>query len=120
VAGENDNAQRKRDARAFLVSDEQWKVFCERHEVLECFVPESNDMMRSSYLILDEYMRFLSRGVGTEAMSQSILDVGVKKAMNQVTWDQGGFVERGGVYDWSKSKVEGCGGVGDGAKELEW
>ena len=120
MAGENDNEQRKRDARKFLVTDEQWKVFCDRHKVLDCFVPESNDIMRSSYLILDEYMRFLSRGKGKESMSQSILDVGVKKAMEQVFWDEKAFDKRGAVYEWSKPQAGGCGGSGSGAKNLEW
>lgn len=78
-------------------------------------------MMRSSYLILDEYMRFLSRSEGGQAMSQSILDVGVKKAMDQVTWDQNAFIERGGIYDWSSKRQEdGCGGGVSGGKDLDW
>jgi radical S-adenosyl methionine domain-containing protein 2 len=36
VTGENDNEQRKRDARSFLVSDKQWKAFCDRHKHLKC------------------------------------------------------------------------------------
>jgi radical S-adenosyl methionine domain-containing protein 2 len=120
VAGENDNEQRKRDARVFPITNEQWKVFCDRHKALDCFVPESNYIMRSSYLILDEYMRFLSRGEGTEAISERILEVGVEKAMEQVAWDENAFVDRGGMYDWSRSNKDGCGGSGSGAGNLAW
>jgi len=120
VTGENDNEQRKRDARSFLVSDEQWKAFCDRHKHLKCFLPESNEMMKGSYLILDEHMRFLDKGDGEEKASESILEVGVSKAMAQVRWESVAFVERGGFYDWTKASKVGCSLSGGKAKELEW
>jgi radical S-adenosyl methionine domain-containing protein 2 len=120
VTGENDNEKRKRDARSFLVSDEQWKAFCDRHKLLKCFVPESNEMMQGSYLILDEHMRFLDKGEGEEKASESILEVGVRKAMSQVRWERMAFVKRGGFYDWTKASEAGCCSSADEAKELEW
>jgi len=83
-------------------------------------VPESNEMMRGSYLILDEYMRFLDKGDGEEKASESILDVGVRKVMTQVRWERTAFVERGGFYDWTKVSEAGCGSSNNKAKELEW
>jgi radical S-adenosyl methionine domain-containing protein 2 len=44
-------------------------------------VPESNKIMKRSYLILDKYMRFLDKGDKEEKASESILDVGVRKTM---------------------------------------
>ncbi|XEU94856.1 hypothetical protein FSHL1_000140 [Fusarium sambucinum] len=105
VAGENENATRLRDARDFLVTDEQWKTFCDRHKHLSCYVPEDNTSMASSYLLLDEYMRFLDKGEGMITTSESILKVGVQKAMSQVVWDKASFVDRGGVYDWGRSNA---------------
>ncbi|CAG8972333.1 hypothetical protein HYALB_00001736 [Hymenoscyphus albidus] len=119
VTGENDNEERKRDARLFLVSQQQWQTFCDRHKHLECFVPESNDMMTGSYLVLDENMSFLDKGDGEERASESILDVGVRTAMIQVRWERTTFLTRGGVYDWTKARSsEGCGTQEN--KELEW
>ena len=106
VAGENDNPNRKRDARKFLVTDEQWRTFCDRHKHLLCYVPEDNNSMASSYLLLDEYMRFLDKGEGMIKQSESLLDVGVVEAMKQVVWDKKSFVERGGIYDWSREDQE--------------
>jgi radical S-adenosyl methionine domain-containing protein 2 len=74
-------------------------VFCDRYKHLKCFIPESNKIIRGSYLILDEYIRFLDKGDGEEKASKSILDVGVRKAMTQVRWEWIMFVERGGFYD---------------------
>jgi len=122
VAGENDDETRKRDARKFLVTKEQWQTFCQRHKHLTCYVPEDNKSMASSYLLLDENMCFLDKGEGMITKSQSILEVGVKEAMKQVVWDKASFVERGGIYDWSRPEMlqqGGCGG-GAGQKELEW
>jgi radical S-adenosyl methionine domain-containing protein 2 len=63
-------------------------------------------MMAKSYLILDEYLRFLDRD-GRQP-SESILDIGVKKALRSVYWDEKAFKDRGGVYDWARptSKCE--------------
>lgn len=62
VEGENHSEETLRDVRSFLITDDEFKLFCDAHRDHECFVPESNDVMRSSYLLLDEYMRFLNKG----------------------------------------------------------
>ena len=130
VQGENDSEKAKGDMQKFQISDEQYELFRSRHEGLSCFVPEPNNVMASSYLILDEYMRFLDKGDGQEIASETIFDVGVSKALSQVRWDEQGFNTRGGIYDWSKDKKSGC-GTGSGTesgtgcqlsrnKNLEW
>jgi radical S-adenosyl methionine domain-containing protein 2 len=110
--------QRKRDARELLITTEQWQTFCEKHQHLDAFVPESNELMASSYLILDEYMCFLDKGKGKEKQSKSILEVGVARALEEVHFDQAVFLRRGGEYDWSKENEEGCGT--QVPKELDW
>ena len=72
-------------------------------------MPESNDAMRNSYLILDEYMRFLDNTGGSKTPSLSLLDVGVEAAMDMAGFDQDMFLKRGGKYKWSKQ-----------ANSLEW
>ncbi|KAI9162985.1 Radical S-adenosyl methionine domain-containing protein [Paramyrothecium foliicola] len=121
VAGENEDESRLRDARNFLVTDYQWQVFCDKHKHLSCYVPEDNTSMASSYLLLDEYMCFLDKGEGKMTKSESILKVGVKEAMKQVVWDRKAFVERGGIYDWSREDMLQQGGCqNDGSKNLDW
>lgn len=117
VAGENDNETRKRDARKFLVTNEQWNTFCDKHKHLPKFVPEDNKSMAGSYLNLDEKMCFLDKGEGEMKKSPSVLEVGVKEAMKEVVWDKKAFDDRGGVYDWTKQ--DGCGTAQAGSK-LEW
>jgi radical S-adenosyl methionine domain-containing protein 2 len=104
--------KRKRDARELLITTEQWQSFCEKHQHLDAFFPEPNDLMASSYLILDEYMCFLDKGKGKEKQSKSILEVGVARALEDVYFDRAAFIKRGGEYDWSKEEGEGCGAKG--------
>lgn len=124
VEGENDNATRVRDARRFLITDEQWRTFCDRHKHLECYVPEDNDTMAGSYLNVDEDMCFLDKGKGEMKRSRSILDVGVRTAMGEVVWDKEAFERRGGVYNWSRELNEGLDGEGCSGdlarKDLDW
>lgn len=51
VDGENENDQRRRDARKFAITDEQFDVFCKKHQHVGGFTPEPNETMRSSYLV---------------------------------------------------------------------
>ncbi|KAF5966109.1 radical s-adenosyl methionine domain-containing protein [Fusarium coicis] len=84
-----------------------------RSKVFQCLIVADTNAMASSYLLLDEYMCFLDKGEGMMTKSESILKVGVEKAMSQVVWDKGSFLDRGGIYDWGRSdmaKDDGCGG----------
>ena len=118
-AEETANDKRKRDAKRFVITDEQFEHFCEKHKHLDCFVPEPNNVMKSSYLILDEYLCFLDKGDGVETQSKPILDVGVQQALKEIHWDQDAFQVRGGVYDWSKEGARG-GHDAEKMKALEW
>ncbi|SLM35129.1 Radical SAM [Lasallia pustulata] len=100
VEGENDSAATKTNAHRFTITPGEFEAFCDAHSDLECLVPEPNDVMRSSYLLLDEYMRFLNKGVGEP--TRPILEIGVQDALEHVEWDQVGFKKRGGVYDWTR------------------
>lgn len=116
VAGENDTDDTLRDGRKFLITDEQYALFCRKHNHHPSFVPEPNHLMAKSYLILDEYMSFLDRD-GREP-SRSILEVGVQQALRSVFWDEKAFKDRGGVYDWSRlDQGEGC---GEHQQVLDW
>ncbi|KAF2759856.1 IFN-inducible and antiviral protein [Pseudovirgaria hyperparasitica] len=118
VNGENDSPERLRDATNFLITNEQYQQFITRHAGQKSIVPESNRVMAKSYLILDEYMRFLDRD-GRQP-SKSILEVGVQKALKSVFWDVESFKERGGIYDW-QATGSSCGSVEQSdQKELDW
>lgn len=124
VPGENNphvTPEALRDASEFIITDEEYETFCAKHGHNGCFVAEPNRLMEKSYLILDEFLRFVDRGMPT----RPILEIGVQEALKEVGWDESGFWERGGVYEWSKERIgtidAGGGGCsGGGGKELEW
>jgi radical S-adenosyl methionine domain-containing protein 2 len=86
----------------FLITKEQFQVFVNNHSNQKCMIVESNNVMQNSYLILDEKMRFLDCSTGDKIPTQSILDVGVKSALEQIQFDSTSFIERKGVYDWKR------------------
>ncbi|KAK3987071.1 hypothetical protein QBC44DRAFT_344225 [Cladorrhinum sp. PSN332] len=100
VAGENDTTETLRNGHKFTISDEEF-----------------GHLMAKSYLILDEYLRFLDR-TGKQP-SRPLFEVGVKKALESVFWDEDAFLERGGLYDWVKPKTEKACGA-EGREDLVW
>ncbi|KAM9315356.1 S-adenosylmethionine-dependent nucleotide dehydratase RSAD2 [Gastrophryne carolinensis] len=106
IDGENCGEDALRQAEKFVISGEEFRRFLDRHENIKCLVPESNQQMRDSYLILDEYMRFLDCRNGRKDPSKSILDVGVENAVRFSGFDEKMFLKRGGKYVWSKADLK--------------
>ncbi|XP_027696150.1 radical S-adenosyl methionine domain-containing protein 2 [Vombatus ursinus] len=106
IEGENAGEDALREAERFVVSDEDFEKFLDRHKAVSCLVPESNNKMKDSYLILDEYMRFLDCTRGRKDPSKSILDVGVEEAIKFSGFDEKMFLKRGGKYVWSKADLK--------------
>ena len=99
VDGQNDG-----DVDELLLDDGEFQTWVDRHaSVAESgiqFVPESNDLMRGSYAMLDALGRFYSNASGGHEYGPSILDVGVNKAWQENVFIEERFNSRGGVYDW--------------------
>ncbi|XP_045303784.1 radical S-adenosyl methionine domain-containing protein 2 isoform X2 [Leopardus geoffroyi] len=106
IEGENSGEDALREAQQFIISDEEFEGFLDRHKDVSCLVPESNQKMKDSYLILDEYMRFLNCRNGRKDPSKSILDVGVEEAIKFSGFDEKMFLKRGGKYVWSKADLK--------------
>lgn len=107
VDTENAGPDAIRNAERYLITDEQFDAFCDRHKEQTSLVRESNRTMKSSYVILDEYMRFLNKG-DEYGESRSILEVPLAQAMAGIDFDQSTFMERGGLYEWSKTVSTPC------------
>eukprot|EP00029_Vermamoeba_vermiformis_P005496 TRINITY_DN1925_c0_g1_i2.p1 TRINITY_DN1925_c0_g1~~TRINITY_DN1925_c0_g1_i2.p1 ORF type:complete len:252 (-),score=83.10 TRINITY_DN1925_c0_g1_i2:9-764(-) len=115
IDGENVGENKtKKDATGLLITDEEFEAFTTRHISQKSLVPESNKVMKDSYLILDEKMRFLNCQNGSKDPSQSILEVPVQVALSQSGFDDKTFVQRQGIYDWGKDQPAcATGPVGD-------
>jgi len=106
IDGENAGESALRNAASFVISDSEFKEFLDRHQ--QCsrvLVPEDNESMRNSYIILDEKMRFLSNVDGQKTPSASILEVGFENAFKDAGFDSQMFLRRGGKYTWTKAEI---------------
>ena len=97
VAGQN-------DARIgdFAISDAEFWGYAERNRGVErdgiAVVPESNELMTGSYVMIDPEGRFYDNATGRHRYSKPILEAGVDAALNEVAVDTDRFLERGGRY----------------------
>ena len=99
VEGENDGR-----VEPLLITTDQYGEFVMRHEHLKAeglgLVPEDNEAMRGSYVMINPEGRFFGNETGRYVVSDPILAVGVDKALAQVDWRSDKFVARGGLYQW--------------------
>jgi len=93
-----------RDARELVITDEQFQAFLDRHKHQPSLVPESNEVMKDSYLLLDEEMRFLNCCDSGKRPGRSLLNVGVEEALKDAGFDEKAFFERGGVFEWGRNR----------------
>jgi radical S-adenosyl methionine domain-containing protein 2 len=88
----------------FSITSEQFESFCCFHQShirpSIQMVPESNNLMRGTYTMIDPIGRFYDNITGEYRYSDPILEVGIKRAFEQVIVDYEKMVERGGVYSW--------------------
>lgn len=96
VAGENDVR-----ARGLSVSRSAFDDYVRRHQRVAtagiCIVPEHNDRMTGSYIMVDPVGRFFSNATGSYVYSRPILSVGVDEAFGDVGFEVDTYVDRGGV-----------------------
>ena len=115
IAGQNDG---KIDNLRIPASD--FEKFLKRNAAAaSIIVPEYNDEMKGSYVMVDPAGRFFDNAEGKHRYSDPILEVGGEKALSQVHYDFEKFVKRGGQYDWergpkSKSRITLSGEVASG------
>ena len=87
-----------------LVSREEFRAYVETNRRVEehgiTVVPEDNDLMTGSYVMVDPAGRFFDNAAGTHTYSRPILEVGVEQALRDVSVDAGKFLSRSGMYAW--------------------
>ena len=87
-----------------LISAEEFWGYVETNRRVEehgiTVVPEDNELMTGSYVMVDPAGRFFDNAAGTHTYSRPILEVGVEQAMRDVSVDAGKFLARSGMYAW--------------------
>ena len=88
----------------FVITPEQFEAYIQRNRTVEndgiSVVPESNELMTESYVMIDPAGRFFDNVRGTYTYSRPILEIGVEEALKEVSIDPERFRGRGGNYDW--------------------
>ena len=82
-----------------LISDAEFEDFVNRHLFLKS-IAETNYLMLESYLMIDPYGRFYQNTENSYSFSRPILEVGLKNALSEITYDSVKYIQRGGLYAW--------------------
>ena len=100
IKGQND-----KEIADFIINDEQFEQFVSTHQTLGkdiVIVPETNSDMKSTYVMVDPAGRFFENVTGKYNYSLPIIEVGSRIAIQQMNYDFIKFVNRQGIYDWTK------------------
>ena len=97
IEGQND-----RNVGLFEVTDGQFDAYVKRNESVNDIrvVPESNDLMTGSYMMIDPTGRFFDNTKSSYTYSRPILQVGISSALQDVKINPEKFDMRGGRYEW--------------------
>jgi len=95
IKGQND-----KHINDFLITPTEFQGFLKRHTQIDSIVPESNDQIKGSYVMIDPAGRFFDNTNGCYLYSLPINKFGVKKALIEMDYDIKKFNARGGNYDW--------------------
>ena len=99
VEGQNDQT-----INSYLISDGEFNHYVQNSRRVEDYgirvVPEGNDLMTGSYVMVDPAGRFFDNVAGSHTYSRPILDIGVEGALKDVSVDAAKFLARDGLYNW--------------------
>lgn len=98
VKGQNNNSSSN-----FEITQLEFDHYCSQYKSISNninVIKESNFDMIGSYAMVDPAGRFFDNESGKHSYSKSILDVGVEKAISQVSYSYEKFINRGGIYKW--------------------
>ena len=87
-----------------VITPEQFASYVARNRRVEelgvVVVPEDNELMTGSYVMVDPAGRFFDNTTGAHVYSRPIIEVGVEAALRDVSVDPAQFRLRGGLYAW--------------------
>ena len=99
VKGQNDGL-----VDDLVITLEEFARYVARNRYVESMgimvVPENNDLMTGSYIMVDPAGRFFDNVAGIHLYSRPINQVGVDAALREVSVDADKFRLRDGLYDW--------------------
>lgn len=94
VEGQNDN-----QFDEIKVTEEQYQSFLNRHQH-PALVPEDNEAMTGSYLLIDPLGRLFENSAGKHTYSDTLITNNIDHCLSQINLDRDMFIKRGGAYAW--------------------
>lgn len=95
VEGQNDS-----QFDEIKVTDEQYAGFIGRHKNQSSLVPEDNEAMTGSYLLIDPQGRLFENSMGRHTYSSPLQNNDIEKCLSEINLNREMFLKRGGIYDW--------------------
>lgn len=83
-----------------LISKTRFENFVARHDHQKALVPEDNESMTGSYLLIDPAGRLFENSKGKHTYSRQVAEVGMAEALRDINLNLDRFYARGGVYNW--------------------
>lgn len=90
--------QNNKNYKRYEVSNSEFNFFLNNHNTIKSLVKEDNNDMTGSYVMIDPAGRFFDNTKGYHSYSSSIIEKGVKIALNEIETDYNKFVKRKGIY----------------------
>jgi radical S-adenosyl methionine domain-containing protein 2 len=82
------------------VSDNDYIRFLTKHSHQLSLVPESNELMTGSYLLIDPQGRLFENSKGAHTYSSPLQDNDIEKCLSEINLNREMFIKRGGIYQW--------------------
>lgn len=98
------NGQNDEHFDDYSISNEQFQAFLNLNKPaanITTIVPETNELMRASYVMVDPAGRFFDNGKGIHTYSEPLTKIGVEHALKQISFNNMLFLKRGGIYRWT-------------------
>ena len=98
------NGQNDAQIDDLVITNKQFEAYVQRNSIVKDddikVVPENNEAMTESYVMIDPAGRFFDNAQGSYEYSDPILTVGVAAALKQISTKPERFYERDGKYEW--------------------
>lgn len=83
-------------------TDVDFKRFIQDHRHQQSIVPENNEAMTGSYLLVDPLGRLFENSNGEHTYSDSLINYSANHCLSQINLNRERFEKRGGIYDWKQ------------------
>lgn len=82
------------------VSAKEFADFIERHKDVPNIVPEDNEAMTGSYLLIDPKGRLFENSAGRHTYSKPLQHAKIEDCLQELNLNREMFIKRGGIYEW--------------------